>query len=590
MCGFTAIFAYRDGAPPVEQAELMRISQAMLPRGPDDDGLWINATGDIGMAHRRLAILDPSPAGHQPMTLLDDGGRERLVISYNGEIYNFRALRLELSNQGHQFRTDSDTEVLLHLYDRYGPEMVDHLRGMYAFAIWDRDRRGVFLARDPFGIKPLYYADDGKTLRAASQVKALQAGGAIANTVNPAGHVGFHMFGYVPEPHTLTKEIKALPAGCRLWVDGNGAGAIEKYFSLDGGWDGPADAIPLGDALRETMEHHLVSDVPVGVFLSAGLDSASLAGFASEVQGTDLQTITLSFDEFKGRPLDEAPLAEQMASGLGSHHHTVRVAGETFRQDYNAVLQAMDQPSIDGVNTYFVAKAAADAGLKVALSGVGGDELFGGYDSFTDIPKLVGRIGWMPGISSVGRAFRAVSGGLIGRLTSPKYAGIMEYSSSYGAAYLLRRGLYMPWELPHILDPDLVREGWRDLQPIIALDHTHAAQTTPHAKVSSLELAWYLRNQLLRDADWAGMAHSLEIRTPLVDATLFRQIAGLGATKRDMAECLKRPLPDTVLDRKKTGFFIPVREWLGGDNTPSGGERGLRGWSRQIYGEFTGTA
>ena len=589
MCGLTAIFAYRDGAAPVERPELERISQAMLPRGPDGDGLWISPAGDLGLAHRRLAILDPSPAGQQPMSLLDDHGDVRLSITYNGEIYNFRALRSELSGQGHHFETNSDTEVLLHLYDRHGAAMVEHLRGMYAFAIWDRDRRGIFLARDPFGIKPLYYADDGKTLRVASQVKALRAGGAIAHTVNPAGHVGFYLFGYVPEPQTFCKEIKALPAGCRLWVDGNGPGPVERHFTLEGGWESGANTVPLADALRDSVHHHLVSDVPVGVFLSAGLDSATLAGLASEIQGTNLQTITLSFDEFKDSPLDEAPLAEKMAAAMGSRHRTVRVAGEAFRRDYKAVIQAMDQPSIDGVNTYFVAKAAADAGLKVALSGVGGDELFGGYNSFTDIPKLVNRVGWVPGAGTIGRAFRAVSGGLISRFMSPKYAGLLEYSSSYGAAYLLRRGLYMPWELPNIMDPDFVRAGWQALQPIIALDETHAAQSTPHAKVSSLEMAWYLRSQLLRDADWAGMAHSLEIRTPLVDATLFRQIAGLGATKRDMADCLRQPLPDAVLNRQKTGFFIPVREWLNGDGTSSAGERGLRGWSRQVYGEFTGS-
>lgn len=189
----------------------------------------------------------------------------------------------------------------------------------------------------------------------------------------------------------------------------------------------------------------------------------------------------------------------------------------------------MDQPSIDGVNTYFVAKSAADAGLKVALSGVGGDELFGGYDSFQDVPRLVRGLGWMPGIGALGAGFRMISGRLIGRMVSPKYAGLLEYSTTYGSAYLLRRGLFMPWELPSILDPDLAREGWNELGLRFRLDRTAAPQLTPTAKVAALEMSWYMRNQLLRDADWAGMAHSLEIRTPLVDATLFQCVRASGA-------------------------------------------------------------
>ena len=593
MCGLNAIFAYGAGAPSVERRELIAVRDAMTPRGPDAEGSWISADGGVGLGHRRLSIIDLSEAANQPMALA--GGRVR--ITYNGEIYNFRALRRRLQAEGRVFETESDTEVLLHLYDRDGPDMVRHLRGMFAFALWDEARRGMLLGRDPFGIKPLYYTDDGVTLRAASQVKALRAGGGVGGAPDPAGHVGFFLFGYVPEPHTLYADIGALPAGSTLWIDAAGGHRIERYFDPARQLAEPpaaasAEAPPLdlGKALRESVEHHLVADVPVGVFLSAGLDSATITGLASESRNGDLETMTLGFEEFRGTPRDEAPLAEAVAATYGTRHHTRWVTGTDFHGDLETLLEAMDQPSIDGVNTYFVAKEAAAMGLKVALSGLGGDELFGGYDTFRQVPALVGRLGWLPGGAALGRGLRVVAAPLLGHLArhiSPKAAGILEYGTTYGDAYLLRRGLFMPWELGSVLDADLLRAGWRELAPRLALATCAAGIARPRAKVAALEMAWYMGNQLLRDADWAGMAHSLEIRVPLVDAELFAQVAphvgGPGApTKLAMAAAPAKPLPGAVLGRPKSGFFVPVREWLEGGEAATA-ERGLRGWARRVY-------
>jgi len=591
MCGLTAIFSYGDNAPNVDEAELMRMREAMIARGPDGAGSWISADNRVGLAHRRLAIIDVGPTGAQPMALADDAGNISLQISYNGEIYNFKQLRAELMAEGRKFTTQSDTEVLLHLYDRDGVDMLRQLRGMFAFALWDETKQGMLLARDPYGIKPLYYADDGGTLRVASQVKALQAGGAISSAPNPAGHVGFFTLGYVPEPHTMFKDIKSLTAGSSLWIDKTGAKVEHKYFDLT--WEmavleesnRQASAEELRAALTESIEFHLVSDVPVGVFLSAGLDSASIMALTSEVSGSQMETMTLRFDEFSGGSLDEAPLAGEIAALYKTRHLTRTVKGSDFHADKERLLAAMDQPSIDGVNTYFVAKEAAAMGLKVALSGLGGDELFGGYDSFRQVPSLVNGLGWVPGIRTLGAGFRMLSGPLLRHLTSPKYASLFEYSADYGSAYLLRRGLFLPWELPQFLDTELVRDGWRELNLLNNLNTTISGIKKSNNKVSLLESAFYMRNQLLRDSDWAGMAHSLEIRTPLVDATLFTKLAARGFSKIDMARSPATALPKNVLNRPKTGFYIPVREWLQGDESQAGAERGGRGWAKSVYQE-----
>ena len=593
MCGIAAYFAYNLDAPPVDADALLRVRDAMAPRGPDGEGLWVAPDRRIGMAHRRLSIIDLSGAGAQPMAL--DGGR--LSIVYNGEIYNYRALRDGLAAEGRRFTSQSDTEVLLHLYDRYGPAMVHRLRGMYAFAIWDNARKGVYLARDPFGIKPLYYADDGKTLRVASQVKALLAGGGIDTSPAPAGHVGYFLWGSVPEPHTLYRGIKALPAGDSLWFDTSGGGQPHRHFDLTKelaeAEPAPFDAGALREAVSDSVAHHLVADVPVGVFLSSGMDSTTLAALASEIKGSNLKTVTLGFNEYRGTPEDETPLAERVAAQYRTDHSTRWISRQAFDDEFDNVLAAMDQPSIDGVNTYFVSKATAEAGLKVALSGLGGDELFGGYDTFAKVPmvaRFMSPFRFLPGL---GAAFRWVSAPALSRLTSSKYAGLIEYGTSYGRAYLLRRGLFMPWELPQVLDPDMAREGWRELELISALDATTKDIDGWRLRVSALETAWYMRNQLLRDSDWAGMAHSLEIRVPLVDVELFRRIAPMlaGARppgKRDLALTPATPLPADVLDRPKTGFLVPVREWSGGsDDSEGGAERGFRGWARRIYRQAT---
>jgi asparagine synthase (glutamine-hydrolysing) len=597
MCGITGIFSYSDISNQVDSEELLRIREAMISRGPDGAGLWLSENKRIGLAHRRLSIIDLSESGAQPMSTHD--GCYHVV--FNGEIYNYQELRVQLEAKGYFFRSNSDTEVLLHLYAEYNADMVEHLRGMYAFAIWDDKKQGLFLARDPFGIKPLYYSNDGKSFRFASQVKALLKGGRIDTTPQPAGHVGFYLWGYVPEPYTLYKGVSALPAGSTLWIDLAGHNNCNQFFNLSkevAQAEELARSMPsssytpefLREAIKDSVQSHQIADVDVGLFLSAGLDSTTLTALAAESNNNNLNTISLGFEEYKNTDNDETVLAAVAAKHYGTHHQTRFLSKQDFMESMDDLMNAMDQPSTDGINTYFVSKIAKESGMKVALSGVGGDELFGGYPSFKHIPEMVKLFGWSRNVPSVGKTFRWLSAPILRHMTSPKYAGLLEYGGSYGGAYLLRRGLYMPWELPSVLDADMVREGWNDLQPLIHLEESIAGIGKDKLKVSALELSFYMRSQLLRDVDWAGMAHSLEIRVPLVDINLFRTllpslVSRKPPTKQDMALVPNKKLPEKIFKRPKTGFSVPVREWLLSGDATLVKERGLRPWAKYIYGQ-----
>ncbi|MBM09910.1 MAG: asparagine synthase (glutamine-hydrolyzing) [Magnetovibrio sp.] len=591
MCGITAIFAYKSDAPPVRLRELESISQAMVRRGPDGSGHWLDNEKRIGLAHRRLSIIDLTAKASQPMTRNSlNGHKDRYRITFNGEIYNFRVLREELEAKGVKFTTESDTEVLIRLYERDGPYMAEKLRGMFAFAIWDHVAQQLFLARDHFGVKPLYTADDGKTLRVASQVKALKAGMANDSSgPDAAGYVGFFLFGSIPEPYTLHTNIRALPAGSTLTVEKGGKRKKTCFFDPANVLKNSVKTGPsintLRDIMLDSVKHHLVADVPIGLFLSSGLDSATLAGLATEVSNTKINTITLGFEEFKNTQNDEAPLAKTVAKHYKTQHYTEHISRSQFMAALPKVLSTMDQPSVDGVNTFFVARAAANAGLKVALSGIGGDELFAGYDTFTTVPKIARTLGTIPGINSFGKFFRTITGSLIRTMTSPKYASILELGNTIGGAYFIRRGLFMPWELPEFMEPDMVHDGWKALEPISRLNDTVTGIPSPENKLRILEMTMYMRNQLLRDADWAGMAHSLEIRVPLIDPILFSSLAPLlgttnSPTKRDMANTPRPALPDTILDRPKTGFSIPLEKWL--SESPRD-KFNLRLWAHKVF-------
>lgn len=574
MCGINGVHAYHYASNPVNHEEVTLTRDYMAARGPDGAGTWFSENGRVGLGHRRLAIVDLSEAGAQPMTCADG----RLVVSFNGEIYNYPELRRGLEMKGRVFRSHSDTEVLLHLFAEKGIEMVRDLRGMFAFAIWDSRSCELFLARDAFGIKPLYYADDGWTFRFASQVKALLSGGQVSRDPDPAGRTGFFLFGSVPEPFTSWRAIRALPAGTTLLVNNTGAGEPVRYHKIASVYHDAAPA-PHGldavaevrAALTDSVRAHLMADVPVGAFLSAGIDSGALVGLMRDAGANDIQTVTLAFEDFTGTHNDESALAREVAQQYGVSHTTRVVTRAEFEADLPVIFDAMDQPSIDGINTWFVSKGARELGLKVVISGLGGDELLGGYSNFRDLPRWVRRLSMLGRVPLLGRAVRTIGSRVAAPFgVNPKAAGMLELGGTWRGAWLLKRGLFLPWELGEMLDSETVRLGLRRLNPLggVIGAELEPSPGSTFGRVASLESSLYMRNQLLRDSDWASMAHSLELRVPLVDSSLLARLApfrgnfGAQSGKLLLANAPSRPLPVSVAHRAKTGFTTPVEMWM----------------------------
>ncbi len=604
MCGICGIYAFA-GRQRADVANGRRMRDRMMSRGPDGHGEWLSDDGGVWLGHRRLAIIDLSPTGAQPM-LAADGAQ---VLTYNGEIYNYAELREALKAEGAVFRGTSDSEVLLHLYRRHGPEFVARLRGMFAFAIWDPAQQSLFLARDPYGIKPLYYCARNGVFRFASQVKALVADPAVPQSPDPAGVTGFFLFGSVPEPFTIYEGIAALPAGCTLTVGHDGVGAVRRYHTIgavlleaEQACEARAVANPTETmrlALLDSVRHHLVADVPVGAFLSAGVDSGALVGLMRDAGQSEIRTVTLAYDEFRDGRNDESSLASKTAARYGTTHTTRRVTAEEFHAELPRILEAMDQPSVDGINTWFVSKAAHELGLKVAISGVGGDELLGGYSTFHTIPRIARLTRLAPALRSLSTMFEQGVDAVrrMGLAMHPKVAGLMRYGGNIQGAYLLQRGLYLPHELEDAIgDAVFVREGLERLQPLaLVACALEGMPQTPFGRMATLEASLYMRNQLLRDADWAGMAHSLEIRTPLVDHVLLMRTAAVICLPREqrpsgkalLATAPQLPLPDEILNRPKTGFSIPVQRWIGDDEIGRGKRDGgssifSRDWAKRV--------
>jgi asparagine synthase (glutamine-hydrolysing) len=455
---------------------------------------------------------------------------------------------------------------------------------MFAFAIWDTHSKALFLARDAYGIKPLYYSQASQGVVFASQVKAVFASGFGSREREPAGLAGFYLWGSIPEPWTLYRDVYALPAGHYMWVRGGVADKPVQWQDISASWRRERCAVSPQDlqhivrsSVSDSVRAHLVADVPVSVFLSGGIDSGVIAAVASEL-GARVTGITVGFEEFNGSHQDEIPAACAIATHYNIPHHVRIVSRAEFERDIPRIFEAMDQPSIDGINTWFASKAVSELGYKVVLSGVGGDELFCGYPSFQRIPRMVAFgnvVRSIPGTRSLLRAGCALlaAGG-----QKVKLAAMPDYLGSVESAYFLTRCLFLPWELPALMGPELAQEGLARLGDTLQ-ERSGTSDEDDASRVAVLESTRYLRNQLLRDSDWASMGHSLELRTPLVDATLAAALAPFtssfvkGGGKSLLANSPQTPLPLSVARRRKSGFGIPMAMWISDSSA-------LSEWSR----------
>lgn len=593
MCGIIGAFSWRGSAEPPRQVDVEYARDFMWRRGQDGSGLWSSANGRAMFGHRRLAIIDLVDRSRQPLS------RGPLTIAFNGEIYNYRALRNELSATGVSFTTEGDTEVIIALFERDGPAAFARLRGMFAVAIFDERDSSLTVARDPYGIKPLYLGQSEGQLWFASQVKALQTIPHISSEPDPAGLTGFHLWGSIPEPFTLYRSIRALPAGRWQRFDSDGAGPQHVFASIA---KTLAEAVPgrtadveatIAEAIRDSVAAHLVADVEVGLFLSAGIDSAALLGTMATLGGQKVKAITIGFEEFAGTRLDEVPLAERSAQQYGAEHIVERLSNADIDASLEAVLESMDQPSIDGVNSWFASRAAHRAGLKVALSGLGADELLAGYSTFDSVPalhrrmRLAARLPFLGALADFG-----LKHGLSGfDRRHPKAAGVFRHGGTLSGAYFLRRALLIPSRLDRKLDPDFVRAGLAELRPADRVKESIAP--LPHsttAQMMALESGNYMKNQLLRDADWSSMAHTLELRVPFVDFETLEKIAPvapwLGARrgKRALAGVPVPPLDPEIVNRPKSGFSTPLNMRVRGDGAID--SSGSRSWAERVAANF----
>jgi len=573
MCGICGILAAKRDLDPSELSKnLTAMMDVIAPRGPDAQGEWINSGQEIFLGHRRLSIIGLSDVGAQPMR----SRNLRYTISFNGEIYNYKELIQELAGLNVIIRGDSDTEVLLELYAIFGSEVFSKLRGMFALAIWDEQEKSLVLARDTFGMKPLYYSSNARGVFFSSQIKSLLKVSGISKDLNVEGCSSYLMWGHVAGKETFFQDIASLKPGTWIKFKKDGETQIGEFATIYSlytsslGYDYSKSS--LRDLLIDTVEHHLIADVPVGIFLSSGIDSSVLLAAAAEL-GVKPKTITLGFENFRGTSLDESVLAEKTAKYYGSDHETVFISQKQIADSLDEFFSAMDQPTTDGLNTWLVSKAAHKLGLKAALSGVGADEFFGGYPSFWQIQKLVNSLGIFGKMPMLGRAIRQISFPAFARINRPKYAGVLEYSNSLTGAYFLRRAQMMPYEVSNAIYRGGLLQGLSSeyLSKFSEYENNTEQEVAniraiggDYMAISYLEASNYMSNRLLLDSDWAGMNHSLEIRMPFVDLVfvsgVIQKMRALRPyTKVDLASSLSIPLPEEILQRKKTGFAVPIK-------------------------------
>ena len=551
MCRIAGLVSLNTSAE--EKRHLVdRMCLSMQHGGPDGKGQFLGDKNSICFGHRRLALIDLSADANQPMT----NATGDYTITFNGEIYNYRELKIELETLGYPFKTQSDTEVILAAYQVWGTQAFHRFNGMFAFALFDQSLNKVFLVRDQSGMKPLYYQIKNKELLFASEIRAFRAVG--INEEHPDWKIWLLAFGFIPEPMTILNGVLMLPKESFLeWDIAAETYETKTYLQpKTSTWITDLEEAKqlIRQKFQEAVNRHLIADAPIGVFLSGGIDSSIVALEASKFKGTDLHTLSLTFDD---ADFDESKFQQIMVKKLSSRHSSKQITEQAFQEQSNEILQAMDQPSADGINTWLVAKLAKAQGLKAVLSGLGGDELFGGYPSFKRMRLLKKLNALLPKFAL--KLFRY--------LPKENYQKLayLQLHSNLGY-YLALRGYFAPNQIAAILNIP-VKEVWDKLGQLGFSDFN---RENPDLFASYLEQNMYMKNQLLRDADAMSMQHGIEIRMPFLDQEFLIAINRIHPSLRFNKKLAKGLLiksyqdllPEEIWNRKKMGFSFPLQKWL----------------------------
>jgi asparagine synthase (glutamine-hydrolysing) len=561
MCGISGTINCAD------KRCVERMNRAMRHRGPDDTGLWHEGNACLG--HTRLSIIDTREVGNQPMSN-EDGS---IWITFNGEIYNFETLKKDLEAKGHRFKSRTDTEVIVHLYEECGEKCLDSLRGMFALAIWDTRKKRLFAARDRFGIKPFFYAYRDKSFVFSSELRAILASGFCTHEINARAVRDYFTYGSVEAPETLIQGVSQLLPGHYLILEGDSM-TIRRYWdfaslpAVNREKKETEYIFEIRTILEDAVRMRLVGDVPVGAFLSGGIDSSVVTALMQRHSTKPVETFSIIFQE---REYDERRFSRKIAQALGTHHTEILLKENDILKEIPNIFDSMDQPSIDGFNTFVISKAVKKTGLKVALSGLGGDEVFAGYSSFRTLPKADFLLRPM---KRVPRALKDRLFAALRPLARTKYELKFFFSLLQCATlediYFLKRMVFLPDEVDGLLP------AVRRRTPGTGRENERYATADAINRLSLLELGTYLQNMLLQDTDRMSMANSLEVRVPYLDHLLVEKMfeipgrlkLGGDFPKRLLVKATRDLLPGAIQRRSKMGFVFPFDRWLKGELRP----------------------